>query len=748
MAFILTSFLFNETYGQCNAVTYATPSNNCGIDQIINVTFAGINRSSACDVYTVYTSPTPNITQGLSYSISVTTGADVEGVRAWIDYNIDGVFNNTAGTELILGPLYAGTNPATYTAMVTVPISATPGLTRLRVRCNYAGSPVDATSAQTWGEVEDYCVNILPNTPCNSTPSANSILTPTYQICPNSSAVLGLSTTYTVGGITYAWQSSTLSAVGPFSPVAGGTSPNLATPNLTTTTWFNAVITCTNTLGTTTASAGQVSVSPVITSTIPYYESFEGIGVANKLPNCSWSASNLPNTCQTYISSNTLGRIPRTGTNFASFYYTPVGANYFYTNGIYLNAGITYSASVWYETEYYGYNNWTDFSILYGTTQTTTGLVSIASTNGPAVSNIYKALANTFTVATSGLYYVAVRGTAASGSATYLTWDDLRITIPCTPTSPNTPSVVLAASANTICTGESVNLTASGADTFTWTGSGSNANSLTDMPSTTTVYSIAGTNTLTGCMNSTTQTVVVNATPVVYAISDKQTVCAGSPAHLQALGAASYTWSNGANGAYVTVNPTTPTTYTVLATSSNGCIGTTSQFVGVNQLPTVTASSNRPNEMCPTESAILTAAGTAVSYKWISNVSPVVLVGSPVNVSPSATTIYTVTGTDANGCEKSTTVSQNVVSCTGIGEQTALSGIHVYPNPTSGELSIASNNTLNKTIEVIDVTGKVISVSNSSLEVVKLNIKDLANGIYYVKIQSNNAVEVIKVVKE
>ena len=152
--------------------------------------------------------------------------------------------------------------------------------------------------------------------------------------------------------------------------------------------------------------------------------------------------------------------------------------------------------------------------------------------------------------------------------------------------------------------------------------------------------------------------------------------------------------------------------------------------------------------MCPSEAAILTAAGTAVSYQWVSNVSALLLSGSPVNVYPTATTIYTVTGTDANGCQKSSTVIQNVVNCTGVGEQTALSGLHVYPNPTSGELSIASNNTLNKTIEVMDITGKVISLSTSNLEVVKLNIKDLSNGIYYVRIQSNNTVEVIKVVKE
>ena len=596
-------------------------------------------------------------------------------------------------------------------------------------------------------ERANFGIDVLPATPCTVIPTANTAVGPTVAVCPNSSANVGLATTYSFGGITYQWQSSTVSAVGPFTAISGATSNVLASPNVTTATWFNAVITCTNVVGTITTAVASVSVSPVITSTVPYFESFESIGTPNKLPNCSWSASNLGGTCQTYTSSNTLGRMPRTGNSFASFYYTPVGAKYFYTNGIYLNAGITYSASTWYQTEYYGYNNWTDLSILYGTTQTPTGQISIATTNGPAVSNVYKPLSGTFTVATSGLYYVSVRATSTSGSASYLTWDDLAITIPCDAGSPNTPTINLVANSSTICSGESVSLNSSGADTYTWS-TGSNAGGITDTPPFTTMYSVVGTNTLTGCTNTVNQTVVVNSTPVILVVTNKQTVCSGSPANLTALGASSYTWSNGLNGMIITVNPTVATTYSVLATGSNGCTGSSSQLINVNPLPTVSAATNRPNEMCPTETAILTAAGNAVSFQWISNTSPLVLSGNPINVSPSATAIYTVTGADANGCQKSTTVVQNVVSCTGIGEQTALSGMHVYPNPTSGEFSIASNNTLTKTVEVMDVTGKIVSTLTSNLEVVKLNITTLSNGIYYIKIQSNTAVEVVKVVKQ
>jgi hypothetical protein len=596
------------------------------------------------------------------------------------------------------------------------------------------------------GAYANFGIDVIPAVPCTAVPGANSVVTPTAMTCPNASAMLGLATTYSFGGITYQWQSSTVSPVGPFTAVSGATSNIYSAPNLTVNTWFNLVATCTNVVGSVTTTAGQVTISPVVTSSVPYFEGFESIGTPNELPNCSWSSSG-PNA-QTYNSANTNGRIPRTGSNFASFYYNPAGTNYFYTNGIQLNAGVTYSAALWYQTEYYGYTNWSDLSIMYGTTQSPTGLVSIASTNGPALSNIYKSLSGTFMVPTSGLYYIAVRGTGnTSSSAQYLSWDDLEITVPCTPNSPNTPTVSLVSSTTTICSGETVNLNVSGADTYTW-NTGSTVSGISETPNSTTTYTVVGTNTLTGCMQSVSQTILVNLAPQVYVFTNKQVVCSGSSAILQALGGTTYTWSNGGTSQVISVSPTTPTTYTVLSMGTNGCVGSSTQLIGVNTLPNVTASSDRTGDMCPTETAILTAVGSGVSYKWTSNVSPLVLIGNPVNVSPNSTTIYTVTATDVNGCENRSTLVQSVTNCTGINENSNLSNLSVYPNPTSADVSIETSNVLIKSIEVIDVTGKVVYSTTSDLEIVTLNLKNVASGVYYVKIQSNNTVDVVKVVKQ
>ena len=45
----------------------------------------------------------------------------------------------------------------------------------------------------------------------------------------------------------------------------------------------------------------------------------------------------------------------------------------------------------------------------------------------------------------------------------------------------------------------------------------------------------------------------------------------------------------------------------------------------------------------------------------------------------------------------------------------------------------------------MDVTGRVVLATTTANDLINLNINDLSNGIYHVKIKSNNAVEVLKV---
>ncbi len=583
-------------------------------------------------------------------------------------------------------------------------------------------------------------------TPCSTAPGSNTIIPATYSTCPGlANPILNLVNSYNVFGINYQWQSSTVSPVGPFTPIPGATLTSAPLPTLGITTWYQAIITCTNTGGNFVTAASQFYVAGTTTNSVPYVEDFENIQGPNRLPNCSWYAGNIGSSVTTYTASQSNNRVPHSGSRFASF-GLPSTNNIVYSNGIQMSPGITYSAALWYATEYFGYNNWSNLSILIGSAQATTGLTQIVSV-GPAVSGPHKILGGTFTVPSPGIYYMVIKATAAAGSALYLSWDDLSVTIPCSGAgSVNSPTLSLSQNAYTICSGDAITLSASGADTYLWS-TGATGGSTTDIPLTDKTYTVWGTNALTGCMSYSLITVKVNQSPSVLVFASSPTICVGKSVNITAVGAGSYVWSNGASTPVITVTPSLTTTYNVNGTNANGCSSAGSAVITVKNLPAISPSSSQ-SDACIGDLITLTGNG-ALTYQWLSSATGVLLQGSPISIVITANTVYTVSGTDANGCVGKATLNQNANICAGINKfSSSANGVRVYPNPTSGEFTVEFNSAYNKSLEVLDLTGRVVLSNTSADEKVNFSIKALANGIYYLKIKSNDAVEVIKVVKQ
>jgi hypothetical protein len=139
--------------------------------------------------------------------------------------------------------------------------------------------------------------------------------------------------------------------------------------------------------------------------------------------------------------------------------------------------------------------------------------------------------------------------------------------------------------------------------------------------------------------------VVVNALPNVVASSTSGPVCLGFNSMLSVTGADTYIWQPGSILGN-SVNQALPatTTFTVTGTAGNGCTDTDTITAVVNPLPVVTASVS-DSVICAGDSTTLTASG-ATSYSWM----PGSFSGATIMDAPAATTTYTVTGTDANGC--------------------------------------------------------------------------------------------------
>lgn len=121
-----------------------------------------------------------------------------------------------------------------------------------------------------------------------------------------------------------------------------------------------------------------------------------------------------------------------------------------------------------------------------------------------------------------------------------------------------------------------------------------------------------------------------------------------------------------------------------------------------------------------------------------------------ISVSPSVTTTYTVTGSNACGTAVATVV-QNVSPCTGIEEITGSGEISIYPNPANDFVSIAvPANVASATtsVEITDALGKLVMKESINTEVTTLRIRDLEDGVYFFRVITNNqTMKVGKVVK-
>jgi hypothetical protein len=139
-------------------------------EDIYNVTYGTLNNTSTCsttggtgsslNLYSNYTSvAAPNISAGAAHNLSVTVGTCggwySPTVGAFIDLNQDGDFADAGET------VYTGSSmgaAGTVTASITIPTTALNGNTRLRV-VMVEGTP-SATGTYTYGETEDYTINI------------------------------------------------------------------------------------------------------------------------------------------------------------------------------------------------------------------------------------------------------------------------------------------------------------------------------------------------------------------------------------------------------------------------------------------------------------------------------------------------------------------------------------------------------------------------------------------------------------
>ncbi|MBQ1653865.1 MAG: hypothetical protein II060_08765, partial [Bacteroidales bacterium] len=242
--------------------------------------------------------------------------------------------------------------------------------------------------------------------------------------------------------------------------------------------------------------------------------------------------------------------------------------------------------------------------------------------------------------------------------------------------------------------------------TYSWSNSGSNNTTEVTTPGS---YIVEVTD-ANGCTAEATQAITQDITAPTVTIDNTETElnCNRTSIALTATGnGASYVWSNGETNAATTV--TTPDTYTVTATGSNGCTNETSIAITKVENPTVevTAGEILCNGATTTFAANVSNGRAPYTFRWQDN-------STEQTLNAQAGT-YNVTITDSNGCTASTSTTVNV------NDQTVPELTGTWPSNITGQNNCFANADIsgllsNDAVEALyeDCSGITVSHSDAN----------------------------------
>lgn len=296
------------------------------------------------------------------------------------------------------------------------------------------------------------------------------------------------------------------------------------------------------------------------------------------------------------------------------------------------------------------------------------------------------------------------------------------------------PNVSGIASNTALCPGNSVTLSASGANSYLWSN-GSTSSSLVVNPASSSTYSVTGTNTTSGCSASASLSVLVFISSLT--LTPPSALCLGGTVNLIASGANSYTWSTGSTGSSISISPVISSTYSVQALSNFSglnCASSGTTSVTVYPLPIVTALASK-TIVCKNSPSTTLTAGGAQTYVWSTSST-----SQSIVVTPAVSTVYTVTGTDSNNCVNSFTLQILVNPCTVI-EEALVEGdqmLLVYPNPSRSVFTVKAERAME--LILLNELGQAIRKLELSTENnFEVQVSHLAAGIYFIQSKENSA---------
>ncbi len=618
---------------------YCTPVVTTQDELITNVTVAGINNSSTgfgVSGYQNFTNITGMMQVGMSYPFSATLApyysSDV--IVVWIDYNRNGIFENPGEQVLLNNPT---ATPSTGT--ITVPATALTGATRMRVRLDYNNTNPTPCDPSSYGNIEDYTINITSPCPAQSVSVTGSALT----ACVG--APVAFTATPTNGGATpqYQWKVNGM--------VVSGATGNTYTTSFPASSQVSVVMTPTT----------PCPATPTVTSNV--------LNVAvNPLPVVTVTASGATTFCSG-------GSVVLNGpTGAASYQWN--------RNGTAVSGATTASYTATSSGSYtLNLTNSNGCSNTSAARNVVVNPLPVASVTASGPTTFCAGNSVTLTASTGSSYLWSNGATSQSITATASSNYDVVITDSngCSATSAATavtvnllPNVtVTAVGATAFCAGSSVVLNVpTGAASYQWSNNGGAVSGAVAASYTATAggnYTVRATSS-NGCSATSASTAItVNPLPVAsITTGGANPVCAGSSLALSAspnTTGNAYQWKLGTTvitaSSTSQLNASTAGSYTVRVTDANGCVGTSPAYTLTTKAlpPVFNLTANAATTFCAGGSVTL-APNTATaypSYQW-SNNGTAIAGATSLSYRANTSGNYTLTLADSIGCSRTSTV--------------------------------------------------------------------------------------------
>ncbi len=713
----------NVTLVYCTAGATSTADTDIGqftFDAFSNGSATPVtNNPNATETYSDFTNLGPiqaNINGIYPVSVShITSGSTFYNayIKVFIDYNQNGIFE--VPSEVVLeGPTTS--SAPTLTGNVTIPPTALLGLTRLRVVQREGGNTTNTEPCGTftYGEVEDYTIEILPALPCTNPAVGGTASANQTTVHPNDPVIFDL-TGYN-GSVQ--WQYSTdgvnfmnipgstsvpdtlyASALGTFYVRAWVITPNCP-PDSSNAVMINVI-----------PRIGDTPANPKLITTNNYTDTDSTFGYTNQYTGPNNQTANdifyqfvIP-SCTDSININTCA------TTFDSYIHVLINGNHVQSDDDGCGGGVGVGSK-----------------IVLNSTQYNAG--------------------DTLTLIVEG--YSGLQGTYTLNFTAYTS-------------APANP----VASNDTICENNSATLTATGSTgTYIWydvptggTALFTGSSFTTPLLNSTTTYYVEAVQ--GACTSSRVAVEVMVYSNPANPVVQNDTICAGNVANLMAMSNDSIIWYDAPNGNIIGTGYTfttsilfNDTTFYVVATNGICSSNPVPVNVKVNQAGNITPMV--PDTVQLGQPAPFAAMG-GTSYFWNfgPNAMPDTASGPGPHLvtfmMPGLTTVtlyYTVEcGQGLDSLVFPVFVEQSTSSA-----NILFQNVSIYPNPNKGSFNLKAQLTQNTEVEFVIynsigqiVHQKLYSTTNVILDTYQLN---LSSGVYTYKLISGKGIHYGKFIVE